>query len=423
MPRLLNKNWITAYAEAIAPVTEAPEAFVIWSAISVISSVLKKKVWIKRGTYKVYPNQYIVLVGPPGVGKGTAIHPAHSFLKESKPPLTNYISDRVTAPKIIEKLHTGFATVAASGGTIVQGMESSCTLMSTELPTLLTSSDWMLQFLCDAWDRNEFEYDTRNKGTFIIKDMCVSLIGACVPEYIRRLNKDATSAISGGFTARTIFVFAGNKSKSLAWPTALEDSAKGLELKNKLTQDIKAIARLNGEFTFTQDAAYRWEMFYNTIKQSDDDSDVVMAFKARQGVHVMKVAMCLSAAGSDSLTIGLWELQTAIGLVASVLSTLDVTFRGVGESPLAEATARIQSIIEKKGIISRGELLKMTHRHVTPEDLDRIMRVLESIDFCKSYTQQGRLYYEHKNPALKTKIKPKGININVGTRAANGVNP
>ena len=81
-PRKLSMNWISSYAAALDPITEAPSAYVIWSAISVISAVLKKKVWVRRGTYKVYPNQYIVLVGPPGVGKGTAIHPAHSFIKD-----------------------------------------------------------------------------------------------------------------------------------------------------------------------------------------------------------------------------------------------------------------------------------------------------------------------------------------------------
>src|SRR5271155_3237484 len=122
--RKLNTNWISAYAAALDPITEAPSAYVIWSAISVISAVLKKKVWVRRGTYKVYPNQYIVLVGPPGVGKGTAIHPAHAFIKDYKPQLSNYLSDRITAPKIIEKLADGFQTQSVVAGNIIVGKES-----------------------------------------------------------------------------------------------------------------------------------------------------------------------------------------------------------------------------------------------------------------------------------------------------------
>ena len=48
MSRKLPQNWISSYVNAITPITEAPDAYVYWSAISVVSAVLKKKVWIQR---------------------------------------------------------------------------------------------------------------------------------------------------------------------------------------------------------------------------------------------------------------------------------------------------------------------------------------------------------------------------------------
>ena len=215
-------NWILKYTEAIDIMSEAPVAFNTWAAISVIGSVLKKRVWLNRGPYKIYPNQYIVLVSPPGIGKGAAIHPAIGFAKKIQPPLANFMSDRITAPKIIEKLANGFTTVTVSNGIPMQGNEASCCLQATELATFLGSSDWMMTFLCDAWDRGEYEYDTKNKGTFNITGMCVSLLGACVPEFIQTINRDRANAINGGFTARTIFVFAREKSKSIVWPYGFE---------------------------------------------------------------------------------------------------------------------------------------------------------------------------------------------------------
>lgn len=406
--RKLNTNWISAYAAAFDPITEAPSAYVVWSAISVISAVLKKKVWVRRGTYKVYPNQYIVLVGPPGVGKGTAIHPAHSFIKDYKPQLSNYLSDRITAPKIIEKLAQGFQTQSVINGAVVVGQESTAVLMATELSTFLGSSDWMTSFLCDTWDRNEFEYDTKNKGSSHIKDMCVSLIGACVPDFIRKINgnKNAAEAINGGFTARTMFVFANEKSKKLPWPIALEDTRGGKKMITDLRHDLEIIAQVKGEFTFDNDAHHEWIKFYNTIHAIDSDSDVVRYFKSRQDVHVMKVAMCLSAATSDALVIDRWCLTTAIALVQGVLDTLDITFRGVGESSLSEATAKIQTYIERKGVTTRSELLRDNHRHATMEDIDRIMNTLCCIGCVKSYTQGGRAFYEHVRPASKNGAHP-----------------
>lgn len=391
------------------PITEAPHAFVIWSAISVISAVLKKKVWIDRGTYLVYPNQYIVLVGPPGVGKGTAVHPAHAFIKDYKPELSNYLSDRVTAPKIIEKLADGFQTQSVIGGAIVVSKESTAVLMAMELATFLGSSDWMTSFLCQTWDQNKFEYGTKNKGSNVIDDMCVSLIGACTPDFIRKINghANASDAVNGGFTARTIFVFANEKSKDLPWPVALKNRKNvefpkgsknfktGQEIINDLRHDLEQVAKLHGQFDLNDEARTIWQDWYLKVRIKDEDSDVVRHFKSRQPGHVLKVAMCLSAASNDSLVIDRWCLQTALSLVQGVLDTLDITFRGVGESSLAEATAKVQNYIERKGSTSRKELVRDNHRHVTMEDLDRILNTLCQIGIVQAYSRGGSQYYDH----------------------------
>jgi hypothetical protein len=391
-------SWVLAYCDAVKNMTEAPDAYNVWSAISVISSVLKKRCWIYRGTYKIYPNQYIVLVGPPGVGKGTAIHPAHSFSKLHKPPLSNYMSDRITAPKIIERLAQGFATTSVVNGQIHSGIEASCTLQAAELSSFLSSSDWMTTFLCDAWDRNEYEYDTRNKGTFTIKDMCVGLIGACVPEFIRSINKDMGKAINGGFTARTIFVFAGEKSKSIVWPQGWEANISNKKLYDDLAHDLEYVARVGGQFSWEPRAQIEFERTYNSIVIDDNDTEVVKHFKARQATHICKVAMTLSAASRDDAVIDHYSIRTAIALVKQIADSLNVTFRGVGESPLAEATARIQAYIERKGLVSKQEVIRDNYRHITNDDLDRVIFTLAAIGFLECITMGGKAFYKHLIP-------------------------
>ena len=386
-------NWVLKYSEAIDIMSESPVSFNTWAAISVIGSVLKKRVYVNRGPFTIYPNQYIVLVSPPGIGKGLAIHPALAFSKDAVPPLANYMSDRITAPKIIEKLAAGFSSVTVANGLIIQGNEASCCLQATELASFLSSSEWMMTFLCDAWDRGEYEYDTKNKGTFHIKGMCVSLIGACVPEFIQAINKDRGNAINGGFTARTIFVFAREKSKSIVWPHGFSHP-NHIQIKADLSHDLAQISKLVGEFTFDPISKVKFERFYAGIKQHDDDTEVVAHFKSRQPIHVMKVAMCMSAATRDDLVIDDYAITSAIALVEQIKNSLDLTFRGVGDSPLAEATARIQTYIERKGMVGRNEILRDNHRHVVSEDLDRVLLVLESIQVVERFSQNGRHFWK-----------------------------
>jgi hypothetical protein len=324
----------------------------------------------------VFPNQYIVFVGPPGVGKGNAIHPAHNFVRcpPNNVPLANYIQDRITPASLVEKLAAGFPKITINSNGSLQGtMDSTCVLHASELASLVGSTDWMSTFLCDAWDRSEFTYDTKNKGKAPIKNMCVSLIGACVPSFIRSINKNGHEAINNGFTARTIFIFAEEKSQSVVWPKSLDATFTA-----KLNNDLQMISRLHGEFFFEPAAQVVFEREYNSIRVDESDSDVIRNFKARQPVHILKVAMALSAAQSDTLIITQWAMETAIIFVTGVLVTLDKCFRGVGDSILAPTIARIQTFIEKRKVCSKVDIIRANLQHVHPNDLETVLIMLLS---------------------------------------------
>lgn len=339
----------------------------------------------------MFPNQYIILVGPPGIGKGNAIHPAHNFVKNppSNIPLANYIQDRVTAPKLAEILATGFPRITISqNGNLSGAREATCILQASELASLINNSDWMSTFLCDTWDRNEYTYDTKTKGKSVIKNMCVSLVGACVPDFVRGMNKNGNEAVNNGFTARTIFVFANDKSQSIVWPKPLEAS-----LTAKLSNDLQMISRLNGEFVFEPIAQVIFEKKYNSIVIEETDSDVIRNFKSRQPIHILKASMALSAASSDNLIITQWAMETAVIFVDGILSTLDLCFRGVGDSPLADAISRVLAYVEKRKICSKKDMLRDNLRHITPEDLDKVLMALVSCEYIQEVSGgKTRLY-------------------------------
>jgi len=416
MGRLLRKNWIVEWAEAMSSISEAPEQYNIWSAISVIGATLKNNVYFKRGTFTIYPNNYIVLVGPPGVGKGSSINPVYDLAKDAN--LVNVISDRITAPKIIERIASGQpGHVMNHSGALSVVKDSTAVLMSLELPTLLSSSDWMLPFLCEAWDRNEYFYDTKNNGSNVIKGMCTSLIGACVPEYIRRLNKDVNGAINGGFTARTVFVYAQETSKKVMWPKPMDATPAGKKLLDNLVIDLKQISTLKGQFNFTQNGAVGLEKFYNSLRGQENDSDVVLHFKSRLLTHVIKVAMIFCVADRDDLKIDQIDVHNAVTCLKHVLFNLDKAFRGVGDSDIAEATARVQNFIEKRKFVTKAEILTNLHRNVSPENLDRILQVLCQINFCTIKLVNNKTFYEYRPPA---RISPQTNISNIELHSTNG---
>lgn len=377
---------------------ESPENYNVWSAISTVSAVLKNNVWFKRGNYKVYPNQYIILVGDAGIGKGTAIKPAHSFAKDpltTHTPLANYIEDRITASKLIEILAAGFPSAPkfSTNGHLTNGVDSTCVLQAEELSTMLNSSDWLSDFLTKTWEGGDFMYTTKGGGKKLAKDLCPSLIGACTPSFIKAINKNHGAEVSNGFTARTIFVFSPTSVKDVPYPIGFEDVPS---IRDALNDDIMTIARLSGEYALNKAAEDIFRTKYTEIKGSMllEDPDVIRSFKSRQPTHIIKVAMILAAACSDNLVIDEYALTTSIGLIDGILKTLDYTFSGVGDSELAENVARIRHYIERKGMCSRREILRDNIRNITSEDLTRVLLAMVDCGVIETYNQGGMIMYK-----------------------------
>ena len=73
-------NFISAYCDQYDN-GFVPSKFYIWSAISTISAVLERKVWLPWFSGNVYPSLYIFLVSGPAVGKSSAIRPGLKLIK------------------------------------------------------------------------------------------------------------------------------------------------------------------------------------------------------------------------------------------------------------------------------------------------------------------------------------------------------
>lgn len=410
MARQLSKPWYNSFVDCTLPHTEAPQRYLFWSAISVLGGILKNNVFFKDGLYTLYPNQYIILTGPPGIGKGTAINFAWKLIKTQISPLANVLTDKITGPKILHLIADGWATapVLVNGQVLLATKEHTCTIIASELQSMMSGSDDMLSTFCQLWDQYEYEYRTKNQGSAIIKDMCISLIGGTVPDYVRGMERDVNAAIAGGFTARCIFIFEDKKSKELPYAPTIDEVSGSKILYDKLKEDLQHISRIKGEYKLNDDAKIEFRKFYPEITPLGEDSDAILNFKARMRTHIYKMAMILAAARKDDLVITGQDIKDSIFLIKSVRRNLDKVFRGIGSSQLAEPTAKVQNYIERVGMCTKTELIKAMHRHMEcPGTLDRVLYVLETIGFCTEQKIGNKVYFTHI-PKIVQGINGKG---------------
>ena len=400
MSRILKKPFHESFIDCVSPHTDIPDTFIIWSALSLVGAALKNNVYFQIGTYTLYPNMFIVLVGPPGVGKGASMNILEQMIIDTKPnQVVNTLSDRITAERIIERIADGWSTAPQIKNMqfVLGKNDHNCLLFSSEIRVLLGASDWMLEFLEEAWSKTTYEYQTKNKGNVAIDNMCCSLLAASVPDFLRNVNREAHMVITGGFSSRCLFIYAENPSKDLPFPEPLKKNLKSKALYDNLVLDLQEIGTLRGEFVIDTGARLRFETFLrlNRAASSKDDSEAVANFRARIKAHILKLAMIFSVSRDNTLHISDMDMVNAIAEVQKILVSLSKLFRGAGEGMDAAVTARVQDFIEKYGRVSKKEIFKALHRHLnSSEALDRILCVLETIGYCTVVNSNKTTFYQ-----------------------------
>ena len=408
MSRVLHKPFHEAFLDCYTPHTDIPVNFLNWGALSLIGAALKDNVSFNSGTYTIYPNIFVILVSPPGIGKSAIQHIVKDLIEATEPnPLVNLVEYRNTTESILMDIEQGWAKAPAihNQQIVIGATDHSCLCLSTEIRTLLGASEWMLIFLEEAWSETSFGNKTKNKGIVKIKEMCFSLLAASVPSFMRDVDKMRNSKmiITGGFTSRCFFTYADAPSKFVPFLEPMKDNPKSKSMYDNLVIDLREIGTLRGKFAVDTSARILFEQFLKQqqLIAKSEYSEVLQNSRARIKANTLKLAMIFSASRGNDLIINQVDMANAIAEVGKMFGQLSKLFRGAGEGMDTATSAKVQDFIEKCGRTTEKEIYKALHEHInSPETLNRILFVLETIGFCAKTNQGGSIYYVHTPAAM-----------------------
>ena len=126
------KNWFEAYIEFTEDF-ESPPMFNKWIALLTLSVAAGRKVWLEEANNCVWPNLYVVLVGPSGIGKGQAMREVLPFIELTGVPRS---PDQVTIQQVIVDMSAKLQ-VSSTGQQITPYL-----LWAEELPSFLGMDAW-----------------------------------------------------------------------------------------------------------------------------------------------------------------------------------------------------------------------------------------------------------------------------------------
>jgi len=383
-------NWLRAYLEYTKE-SESPDSYHLWTGLSVLASAVRRRVWVDQGIYILYPNMYVILVGPPGrVAKSTTIRLGRRLLLGV--PEIVFSADSLTREELIR----------------VMGKESWITIHSTELSSLIEPSGIkMIQFLTDIYDGDyQWRYSTKGQGKDTLEAPILNILAGTTPSYIA--DGMPEDVIGHGFTSRVIFVYEEDtrfdNPKPKPPPKALVDA---------LIEDLNTISKLEGKFEYGEGAWEFYDKYYRTLRHNIPEDHRIEGFHWRKRAHVLKLAMLLSVSESDDLIIRKTDFETAVDLLESIEPSMPKTFSAVGKYEHAGDLERIWSQIERHQGMTTEEIYERNYSVGRPEEIAAILQTL---------TTMGRIYRESiiRNGKKVTYFRPANLAAHQAKASGNG---
>ena len=386
-----HKDFLSSYIKYTEK-TEPPTNYHIWTCLSILGAALQRRVYLRWGFKTLYPNLYTVLIGPSGCRKGTAMSIGKDMLQEING--INVACESVTRESLIRDMKEGITTFTDPTDEMLKFHSSYC-VISEELSVFLGQQN--VKFLADLTDwfdcSDQWTYRTKGSGTDKIVGVCLSILGATAPDWLRSILPQ--EAFGGGFTSRVIFVVEEAKKQIVPDPRIAPDI---LAMRPDLIHDLEQISTMAGEMSFLDTTMELYTDWY--IKQSKAPAIKDPHFAGyceRRAVHTLKLSMICSCSRSNERIIRPEDFLRAKALLESVEPKMPRAFMGLGKAKYADMTPKIFEYIQKEQVCSRSDILNKFDADIDEYTLQVIMKTLEARKAVKiEYsTDRNEFYYTY----------------------------
>ncbi len=396
-------DWLDGFME-LTENSEPPILFRKWTGISAIASALQRKVSLDLGlSLTIYPNLYIVLVGPSATGKGTVMKFASDILEQ------------VTAIKLsaqatsYQALIRRMMTVNLTGIDINTGahqFHSSMTIFSAEFTVFLGYHNReMIAALCDWYDcHNRWVYETVARKKEEVIGVWVNILAGTTPDLLQ--SSLPVDSIGGGLTSRIIFVFEEKKNKLVIKPTMTQ---REIELQQMLVYDLENIAMLSGKMVYTEDFMTIYsDWCYQEDKKPPFYDRKFDGYLGRRRSHLLTLSMVCSASRSNKMIVTADDLHRAIKLLREVENKMGRVFKGMGRSDIS-GLINDAIIYLNNSFVSEVPVWQFAKHFEGDMDkliMDRILSTLEAMGMITMIKRPGMDMTIQVNESPSEEVKP-----------------
>ncbi len=392
--------------------TESPKLMHIWSAIASASACMGRHVWLDFGIGTVYPNMYILLVGPPGTRKNTAINFATKLIRDvtsvrfapddtagQRQGLIAAIegsTDDSLQDEALQKLDIDdvLSVIESIGNTQVALTGSdrhTIFVLATEFGSFMGQNNLDLtRFLCKLFDGEDYKYQLK-KESMNLKEPLLSLIGGTTPTDMSLILPP--EAMGQGFMSRIILVYGAKKEKHVPPSQASLDTSQVAYLQETygwLNSELK------GEMIISQAASDLLDSVYAKPVKINDNR--FMYYCERRQSHLMKLAMILCGCEKQRV-LQTAHVREADYILAMTEQLMPEALGEYGLSPLATARQKLVEFVQYAGQpVSANVLWTVMRNDMKLVDFHNSMSALcNAKKLMEVTTSEGRAYVYRDN--------------------------
>jgi len=381
--------------------TESPAIFHRWTAISMISTLLSRNVYMPLGHGLIYPNQYILLTGGPGTRKGTALKIGVRLLKDigyksfspnkaAKETLWAIMANR------IDKDDEDSDELFDLHAPLIDDSPSEMYIAQDEFIDFMgVGNDELLTNLTNLWDNlDEFSNPKLTKEDALIVKPTINILSGATPGGISEAF--GTIAMSGGFFSRVMFIYGGSTGQKIAWPDPADTT-----LSAELHRRLRVMQTLAGEVQMSPDVKGLLADIYNKFPGMEDRR--FSYYCQRRQTHLLKLSIIM-AASRLSTTIS----EEDCVLANTVLHLAEMRMpQALGEFGKSKTSDIANDVIE---VLTNSKVpmnIKQLWKHFNQDmrkvsDLEEVLRNLLSAEKIQIHPVRGTNAYL---PMLKSESK------------------
>lgn len=368
------QDWISKYIEVTEGIP-APEIFRLWAAISTVAGAMERRFWVVTALGTLYPNLYIMLVAPPGVGKTEAMRPAKSILKTAN--YLNLAPPSMTKAAVVDTLReAGRRMIFPSTGKILD--YHTLQIFVSEISTFIHQHDHeFLGLINDIFDNNDNFRERRrhvnggkeihipNPQFNILIGAQPALLGSILPE----------EAWLQGTTSRFIMVFAGDAPKpDLFGPIINRENAY-----KELLDQLNPWTEMYGQFKWNDNAIAPMKAYYADNLKPVPQHPKLITYCNRRIQYLIKLSAISALSRTSDIIIDQYDVERARFWLLQAESTMENIFNNMSLKSDAQLLEELHIFVYS---IYRKDR-KLLHESILHEFLstrvyaERISRIIE----------------------------------------------